>query len=169
LFAAGRPLAPDVIASYSKMRLENVIVALQRLSESYKDLGSAIEIVPISSNKFVMQVGKEYAKYAIKASSGSPLTLGARKTLAVIAYKQPIPQSTLIKIRGAHSYRYVKELIRIGYVKGDKLGKTKLLRTTQVFNDLFGMKDEEQIRALIGTMLEGKEKSGSKEDSKKAV
>lgn len=163
LFAAGRPLDLDKIRAWSKMKPEDVQAAIEKLSKSYRRAGSSIEIVKLPSGQFVMQVKAEYAKYATAAASGFPLSLGARKTLALIAYKQPIPQSTLVKMRGSHSYKYIRELIKMGYVKGEKLGKTRLLRTTPLTNELLGVADGEHLKSLLVKMV--KEKGASKDES----
>ncbi|MEM2842028.1 MAG: SMC-Scp complex subunit ScpB [Thermoproteota archaeon] len=163
LFAAGRPLDLDKIKAYSRLKTEDVQLIMERLSESYRKIGSSIEILKLPSGQFVMQVKAEYAKYAAAVASGFPLSLGARKTLALIAYKQPIPQSTLIKMRGSHSYKYVKELIKTGYVKGEKLGRTKLLKTAPITNELFGAVDGEHLKSMLANML--RERGVSKDGS----
>jgi segregation and condensation protein B len=167
LFAAGRPLDIDRIKTHSKIKSDDVQLLIERLSESYRKMGSSIEIVKLPSGQFVMQVKAEYAKYAAAVASGFPLSLGARKTLALIAYKQPIPQSTLIKIRGSHSYKYVKELMKMGYVKGEKLGRTRLLRTTAVTNELFGAVDGEQLKLMLAKTI--KERGGSGDEPRASV
>ena len=61
------------------------------------------------------------------------------RTLAIIAYKQPIKQSVLVEIRGNKSYDHVKELEERGLINAEKFSRTKLLTTTRGFADYFGI------------------------------
>ena len=61
------------------------------------------------------------------------------RTLAIIAYKQPIKQSVLVEIRGNKSYDHVKELEERGLINSEKFSRTKLLTTTRGFADYFGI------------------------------
>ena len=61
------------------------------------------------------------------------------RTLAIIAYKQPIKQSDLVEIRGNKSYDHVKELEKRGLINAEKHSRTKLLTTTRGFADYFGI------------------------------
>jgi len=61
------------------------------------------------------------------------------RTLAIIAYKQPIRQCDLVVIRGNKSYDHVKELEKRGMINAAKQGRTKVLTTTRAFADYFGL------------------------------
>jgi len=61
------------------------------------------------------------------------------RTLAIIAYKQPIKQSDLVEIRGNKSYDHVKELESRGLINAVRQSRTKLLTTTRGFADYFGI------------------------------
>lgn len=67
------------------------------------------------------------------------------KTLSFIAYKQPVTQSYLAKVRGNLSYSHVKHLQEMGLISEEKLGRTKILRTTPNFADYFNLSQDLQI------------------------
>ena len=74
------------------------------------------------------------------------------RTLAIIAYKQPIKQSDLVEIRGNKSYDHVKELEKRGLISAVRHSRTKLLTTTRGFADYFGINScnpEAVRRALL--------------------
>ncbi|MBO3757765.1 MAG: SMC-Scp complex subunit ScpB, partial [Candidatus Brockarchaeota archaeon] len=111
-------------------------------------------------NQYVMQVRKEYSKIARKFAPGLDISRAALKTLSLIAIEQPIMKSKVVEIRGKHAYKHIKELIRQGYVKAEKTGKTSVLKTTERFTSLIG---EENIKkAKIKKEL--KNESGNSEE-----
>jgi segregation and condensation protein B len=83
------------------------------------------------------------------------VTRGALRTLSLIALKQPITQSQLVKMRGPQAYEHVKELIRTGLLKGVKVGRTLLLSTTTMFSDMFNLsRDPSSIKRQLQEMIE---------------
>ena len=61
------------------------------------------------------------------------------ETLAVIAFKYPIKQSDLIKIRTNKAYDHLNELEQMGYITRQKHGRTKLIKLSQKFFDYFNL------------------------------
>ena len=75
-----------------------------------------------------MDVRQEYVSIINKVATGSAeFSKAEQETLAVIAYKQPVKQSVIIKIRGNKAYDHIKHFIDIGLVKAKKAGHTKEL------------------------------------------
>jgi segregation and condensation protein B len=66
------------------------------------------------------------------------------KTLSFIAYRQPVTQSYLAKVRGNLTYSHVKQLQEAGLIEEEKLGRTKILRTTPNFADYFNLSQDLQ-------------------------
>jgi len=64
-----------------------------------------------------------------------------QETLAIIAFKQPIKQSVMIKIRGNKAYDHVKKFSDLGLIKKKKMGHTSELSLRDDFYDYFGVKD----------------------------
>jgi len=71
------------------------------------------------------------------------LPKGLTKTLAVIAAKKPVRQSTIVKIRGNKAYDHVKKLVKSGFITSDKKGNTQILDLTQKFFDYFKVSEKE--------------------------
>jgi len=70
------------------------------------------------------------------------LSKGVLKTLSLLAYKQPVLQSELVKARGKRIYEHLKLLETLGFVEAKTYQKTKLLRTTQKFSSYFGLEGD---------------------------
>ncbi|VVB67936.1 Segregation and condensation protein B [uncultured archaeon] len=107
------------------------------LASEYGARGSGLEIRSIGDG-YAMQVRAHLAPEVV---SLAPKELEAPliRTLAIIAYKQPIRQCDLVEIRGNKSYEHVKELEKRGMINAAKQGRTKVLTTTRAFADYFGL------------------------------
>jgi len=110
---------------------------LEKLREYYSKLDSSIEIL----NKdllWKMDIKQEYFEMINKLATGSTeFTRAEQETLAIIAYKQPVKQSVIIKIRGNKGYDHVKHFIDIGLIKSKRAGHTLELSLSESFYDYF--------------------------------
>ena len=80
-----------------------------------------------------------------KLIPGGLLSFATLQTLVYIALKQPIIQSELVVQRGTHSYDHVRELVEKKFIDATPEGRSKMLTTTQLFADYFGL-DPDRIR-----------------------
>jgi len=137
LFASGRTLTPKELSDISGLAEERAAALADDLAADYAVRNSGIEIKKIGEG-YSMQVRFGLAG---KILSFAPKEIEAPliRTLAIIAYKQPIKQSHLVEIRGNKSYDHVKELEKRGLINSEKQGHTKLLTTTPGFADYFGI------------------------------
>ncbi len=137
LFASGRTLTPKELSDISGLAEERATALADDLAADYAIRNSGIEIKKIGEG-YSMQVRFGLAG---KILSFAPKEIEAPliRTLAIIAYKQPIKQSHLVEIRGNKSYDHVKELEKRGLINSEKQGHTKLLTTTRGFADYFGI------------------------------
>lgn len=109
---------------------------MDRLKERYNE-DSAIDILN-KDNSWKMDVKSEHINMINKMATGSSeFTKAQQGTLAVIAYKQPIKQSVIIKIRGNKAYEHIKNFISLGLVKAKRAGHTQELSLSEDFYDYF--------------------------------
>jgi segregation and condensation protein B len=142
LFSSGRPVNVEEFKTILKIDEQEIKNALDKLKEEYDNRKSGLEIFYFQ-NHYVMQVRKEYSRLARKFAPGLDISRAALKTLSLIAMEQPIMKSKVVEIRGKHAYKHIKELIKQGYVKAEKAGKSSVLKTTERFASLVG---EENIK-----------------------
>jgi len=130
--------------------------SMEKLIEKYNNDEGAIEIV-VKENMWKMDVCKEYVSMVNKLATGtSEFTKSEQETLAVIAYKQPVKQSVVIKIRGNKAYDHVKKFIEVGLVVGKRVGHTKELKLSDDFFDYFHLTKKEDGSVVgIGRNEEG--------------
>jgi segregation and condensation protein B len=110
---------------------------IEKLKEKYNSVESSIEIVA-KEDLWKMDVKQEYVGMINKLATGNAeFTKAEQETLAVVAYKQPVKQSVIIKIRGNKAYEHVKHFIEIGLVSAKRVGHTKELRLSDEFFEYF--------------------------------
>jgi segregation and condensation protein B len=89
-----------------------------------------------------MDVKPDYQDIVNKLATGSSeFTKAEQETLAIIAYKQPIKQSVIIKIRGNKAYDHVRRFSELGLIKKKRQGHTHELSLSDDFFDYFNISD----------------------------
>jgi segregation and condensation protein B len=153
LFSAGKPLSVEEIATQTNLSPEAVKEACKMLSKEYDGRDSVLEVSKAGA-KWAMQVRPQASEPATKfAPPEIPSKL--LKTLALIAYHQPMKQSELVDMIGTKVYDHVPELVERGLVKAREEGVTKILVTTALFPEYFGLdaEDREQVRATMAKLV----------------
>jgi segregation and condensation protein B len=138
LFVAGRPLSMEELNTKTNIGKRDLETCLNELMMDYLERPTALEIIQIQ-DKFSLQIKPEYTSHAKKFTTGGLIPDAILKTLTIVALKQPLLKSTLIKIRGAGAYDHVKFLLDRGFVKSQKKGRSDELMTTEQFADTFGL------------------------------
>ena len=143
LFIAGRFLTlPELVAltDVNPILLRKILSDLQ---DRYKTSG--IEIVQ-KENSWKMDVTQEYTYLVNKLATGSSeFGKAEQETLAIIAYKQPMKQSVLIKIRGNKAYDHIKKFVELGLINKKKMGHTAELSLSDIFYEYFHLTKGERF------------------------
>ncbi len=140
LYVTGKPLDIKTLGSIVGFRSEDKVKELARtLKDKYGKDGSSLEVLELSDGRFVMQLKPQYVRHVKRLATRQLLTPGPMRTLSFIAYRQPVTQSYLAKVRGNLTYSHVKQLRETGLVAEERLGRTKMLRTTPNFADYFNL------------------------------
>lgn len=143
LFLSARFLTLQELVMLTDINPLMIKELVEKLIEKYNNDESAIEVV-VKENMWKMDVGQEYVSLINKLATGSSeFSKAEQETLAVIAYKQPVKQSVVIKIRGNKAYDHVKKFTEIGLVDGKKMGHTKELKLSDDFFEYFHLQKKE--------------------------
>lgn len=146
LFISYRPLMVDELAKIIGVNsLGYVKDILEKLQKKYSDSG--IEIVSTPQG-WQMQVRSEFLSKVSHLTPYSDLSEGCKRTLALILYKEPVKQSDIIKIQGNKAYSYIKHLVKLGLIKIEKQGHTKILSVTKELERYFG-EEKEKIKEKL--------------------
>jgi segregation and condensation protein B len=140
LFSSDKPLTSGKIADVISITREEVEEIIESLIRDYRERNTAIEIIRLG-DKYVMRIKPQFVKYVDRMVERD-LDRGTLRTLAVIAYNQPIKMSDLARKRGNKAYQHVKRLLELGLISGKKAGRTKILETTSAFNTYFNIEGD---------------------------
>jgi segregation and condensation protein B len=161
LFASGRTLSPKELAELSGISEEKASALAEELAREYTSRCGGLEIRSFGDRDGDGSGGGGGRGYAMQVRSIltpqiisiAPKEIEAPliRTLAIIAYKQPLKQSNLAEIRGNKSYAHVKELERMGLISAVRQGRTKVITTTRAFSEYFGLSSvgPEAVRRAI--------------------
>lgn len=159
LFVAGRPLDLNemcqVIGSRSKKKAQKYADILM---QQYNARNTALEILALKDERYVLQVKAEYTHLIQKLVNRPLLSSGPLKTLSYIALRQPISQKRVIEVRGQHAYGHIKELKERRLIMAEKSGRSMALKTTGDFADYFGLPHDitemkRNLRKIFGDAL----------------
>jgi segregation and condensation protein B len=147
LYVAGRPLDIKTLRSVTGTRSKRKVRKLaQALVENYKNRDTALEVLELEGERFVMQLKAEYTAKVRKLATKPLLSAGPLKTLSYIAFRQPVPQVQVIDVRGHHAYGHLRQLEEMELITREGAGRKKMIRTTQFFADFFGLSHD--LRAM---------------------
>ncbi len=165
LYVAGRPLDLKTMASVTGTRSKKRVRKLAKtLVDDYKNRKTALEILELEGERFVMQLKAEYTGKVRKLATRPLLSAGPLKTLSYIAFRQPILQTQVVDIRGHHSYGHLKQLEDMELISREGVGKKRVVKTTQFFADFFGLSND--LRAMkrqLKTIFQDLEKPQTEE------
>jgi segregation and condensation protein B len=153
LFVSGRFLKMADLVYYTDLNPIIIREVIQKLRERFDSIGSAIEIIEkkVSEGEmWKMDVRAEYSKLINKLATGSSeFAKAEQETLAIIAYKQPIKQSVIIKIRGNKAYDHIKKFKELGLIKKKRMGHTHELTLSDEFYDYFSIEKKGNSDTLL--------------------
>jgi len=142
LFSAGKRLTVEELARLCKEEnLDAIRVAVELLKKELEDKQSPLMLVQ-EGEAWKLTVREKYIHVVKKVVTTPELPKSILETLAVVAYKAPVLQSNVIKIRTNKAYRHLDELEEMGYLTREKKGRSKLIRLTPKFFDYFDVPPE---------------------------
>ncbi|HUK80158.1 MAG TPA: SMC-Scp complex subunit ScpB [Nitrososphaerales archaeon] len=143
LYASGRPLSLDEISRVAGTASERKATAIAReVARAVNGSLQAVEVVEYAGPKFAMQLKAQYTQTARKFATRPLLTRAALRTLSFIAFFQPISAAELVLRRSSTVYQHLRELEEVGFVVGERQGRSKNYRTTPRFAEYFGLSND---------------------------
>lgn len=137
LFISARYLSVPELVELTDINPLLLKELLEKLRESYQKQDTSIEI--LNKEEFwKMDIRQEYFDMINRLATGkAEFTKAEQETLAIVAYKQPVKQSVIIKIRGNKAYDHIRHFIDIGLIKAKRAGHTLELNLSEEFYDYF--------------------------------
>src|SRR3989338_503538 len=129
LFITARAMTIEEIAQFCSIgSIGTIKEALQALRKDYETRVGSLEI------------------------SAEELDAPTQATLALIAYKQPVQQADIIKMRGNTAYDHIHALREMEFIASEKSGRTRTLKLAPKFFEYFDVIQENLQKRLDETM-----------------
>ncbi len=137
LFMSSNAMGVDEISKATGIASPGKIDAIvKELVQEYRDRDTALEIVELDK-RYLFSLKSPYAMKVSGLASGPDLSRGSLRVLAYISKNEGMTQSELVKIFGAATYDYMRELTEKKFVETEKYKRTKKISTTQKFKEYF--------------------------------
>jgi segregation and condensation protein B len=147
LFISGRYLDFKELVALTGVNPILLRKALGDLKDKHGGESSGMEIIE-NLGKWKMDVHPDFSWMVNKLATGSSeFSKAEQETLAVIAYKQPVKQSVVVKMRGNKAYDHVKNFVELGLINKKKIGHTAELTLTEGFHDYFSLEKTSDKRS----------------------
>lgn len=166
LFASNRPVDLRTLMRATGWRRKRELVRLvEELKREYDEQGRAFTVSELPGERYLVHLRNELLPIVRKYQRRSLLSPGTLRTLSFIAYHQPIEMSAVAAVRGSRAYVHVRELEELGLVEVERRGRSKVLKTTQLFAMLLGVEGSvTKIKRIISSLVE-RERVPSQADS----
>jgi len=166
LFVSDTPLSLDRLASIVGIGSEEDVRKLvEELKKDFEVENCGIQLIETPEG-LELRVKPEYRERVARLAPFADLSDGMMRTLAIIAVKQPVKQSLIVKYQGNKTYGYIHELEAKGLVHTEKYGRTKLVTTTADFEKYFG-KSSEDMKKLLNVKPEETKSPEEKQSDEK--
>ena len=141
LFSSGRKMSLEELSKLTKATEEQIQDSLTQLKNQYEEKNSSVMLIK-EGNSWKLTIREQFLPLVQKIVTQTELSKTLMETLAVIAFRYPIKQSELIKVRSNKAYDHLKELEEMGYITRKKHGRTNLIKLSQKFFEYFDLPEE---------------------------
>ncbi len=162
LFSSGRWMTENELSRLCRLKEKSVKEALVFLSKKYENSDTALELINDKNKGWKLTVRQKYSETVRKVVPQTELNKSIIETLAVIAWKAPVLQSEVIKIRTNKAYDDIKTLEEEGFITKEKSGRTYLIRLSKKFFSYFEIENRENLNRIIKD-IEEKQKNKKNE------
>ncbi len=153
LYASGKPLSIEILSTKLEIGKKEVEELINELAFDYLERSTALIIANVGDH-YQMQIKPEYTEKVSKFAEGGAIPQGILRTLTIIALKQPILKSLVIKLRGAGAYDHIKWLQEQALIDAIKKGRSHELTTTDKYSEMFGLpRDKNEMKRVMVAQL----------------
>ncbi|MCX6709805.1 MAG: SMC-Scp complex subunit ScpB [Candidatus Woesearchaeota archaeon] len=161
LFSSGRKMTASELAKLSHENEDSVRKSLESLKKDYDEKNASL-IILNDGELYNMAVREKYLGFVRKIVPRTELNKTVLETLAVIAWKAPILQSDIIRIRTNKAYDHIDQLEEEGFVTKKRHSRSYLISLSQKFYEYFDLAGREELQKAFRKIEEDAEKSPQK-------
>ena len=156
LFTVGKFLTIEEIAKACGIGSPGIIKdTLNSLKKKYENEDTPL-MLEEKDSRYKLTLKKQYLPLTQKLVSESEFDRPTQETLAIIAYKNPVLQSEVVKIRGNMAYDHIKLLREQSLITSEKKGRTRLLKIAPAFYDYFDIIEDQLKSKFSGIKINEK-------------
>ncbi len=148
LFAVGKEITAERIASLCSMDVSAVDATLQTLSEQYQQRDHSLHLIK-KDQGWKLTVRDEFVPLVSTLVAATEMERPLMETLAIIAWKYPVLQADVIKLRGPVAYEHMRELETRNYIEKEKFGRSYKIKLTKKFFEYFDLPSDEAKQAFL--------------------
>lgn len=148
LFAVGRDIAIEDVAGLCTLGQERVMEILHELQQEYAANATSALALHEKGKFWKFSVKDQYLPLVTNLVQNTELDKSTMETLAVIAWKYPILQADLVKIRHTKAYDHLKALEEREFISKEKSGRTFKIRLTPKFFEYFDLPSQDAKEAF---------------------
>lgn len=137
LFMAPGSLELNDIAKIVNTSSKHVEQILAEIMSEYNTGSRGIEVIS-QDGSYQMRVKPVHLEKVKHLALKTEMPKSVQRTLALIALKEPIKQSLVVKYRNVKAYDHLKFLLEQGFIRREPSGRTYIIRTTPKFKEYFG-------------------------------
>ena len=152
LYMSNDPISTENLAKMFKADVNEVKMVLDELKKEFEGEHHGVHLIETVTG-YHIRVKPHLAPLVRNLTPYQDLGRGLLRVLALVAYKQPITQSEVVKVIGNRAYDYVKRLEEKGLIKTVKHSRTKALIATKEFANYFGLENPEDIKKFFKEMV----------------
>lgn len=148
LFTVGKEITSERLASLCSLEVKETNQIMEKLQEEYAQRGHSLKIEK-REHGWKLTVKDEFLPLVSTLAESTEIEGAMMQTLAVIAWKYPVVQSEIIKLRGSGAYEHMKQLEEQGFVAKEKFQRTFKVKLTPKFFEYFDLPSEEAKQAFL--------------------
>jgi len=142
LFTTGRFVSAGEIARLCGFKHASYVQEILReLRREYNGKNGALELIELEG-KWKLSLKPRFGQITNQLVSDAEFDKPTQKTLAIIAFKEPVLQANVIKLRGNKAYEHIDILKDKGLISSEKYGRTRMLKITPKFYEYFDVNKE---------------------------
>jgi segregation and condensation protein B len=164
LFSSAKLMKVEEISQLTGISEDLVRKTLNELKTDYESRGSSITLKDEGNDTWKLTVKDHYLPIVHKLVSKTELDRPLIETLAVIAWKYPVLQADVIKIRHNKAYDHMRILEEMGFVTRTKFGRTRKITLTDKFFEYFDLPSKEAKDAFLNQIPENVKENLDKQE-----
>jgi segregation and condensation protein B len=148
LFAAGKKVELEQIARLCRRSPDEILFVIRAWKLQLDEQKSPTMLVEDGTG-WKLTIREEFIPVIKRVVTKTELPKSILETLAIVAYKAPVLQSKVVKLRTNKAYDHLNYIENLQLITREKSGRSKLIKLTPKFFEYFDI-DPSQLRKKFG-------------------